>query len=214
MLKAYRDDYGFHFSTKFFNTNINLTIYKTYRTTWTLGIRGSVPSSSRMVLFLDYDEHLLEFIIPEVKYLIQKYHLSSFYILKSSQRPNGFHVVCIDELTYREHMKIINETSCDEYYRSMPIRTDHHSWVLRILKKAGSPSPKLIKIIKSPFNTRKKSLAHYLYLKHQHGVMKRPKNLDKNKILYTIQYGTMNFIDANKIPKIKDNKPKNLKQPK
>lgn len=205
-LKIFRDDYGFHFISKFFNTNINIGIYKTFKTTWTMGIRNNVPSNGKMVLFLDYDAHLLEFIIKEIKYLQHKYHLSSFYILKSSQKPYGWHAINIDELTYKEHMRIINETSCDEYYRQMPIKTDYHSWVIRTLRKGGSKAPKIIKIIKSPYNERKKSLAHYLYLKYQHNINKRPKNLDKNKKLYLIEYGTMNYIDVEDIPKIKDKK--------
>lgn len=203
LLKIFHDDYGFHLNAKFFNTNIHLAIFQTYKTTWTLGIKNVTPSGHR-VLFIDYDEHLIEHITTEIQYLIRKYHLSDAYIFKSSNRPNGFHCIIIDKLTYKEHMRIINETSCDEYYRKMPITTDHHHWVLRCLKKEGSITPKLVKIIKSPYNERKKSLAHYLYLKHQYKVNKRPKNLDKNKILYTIQYGTMNFIKADDIPKIKE----------
>jgi hypothetical protein len=194
-VKFYFDDYGFHFRTRIFNINIEIQIYKTYKTTQTFGIRNLCPDGTR-IIFTDYDEHLLEHIIPEIKSLQQRHRLSDFYIFKSGNKPNGFHAVNIDKLRYKEFIRIINETSADEYYRNMPIKVDEHSWVLRTIRKGTSPSPKLIRIIRSPYQKREKSLAHYLYLKYQHGIMKRPKNLDKNKILYTIQYGTMNFTNA------------------
>jgi len=200
IIKAYKDDYGFHFRARIFNHNLELQAYKTHPTTGTFGIRNNTPSGHRC-LFLDYDEHLLEFIKPELEYLQKKYKLSEFYIFKSSIRPNGFHAINIDKLNYKEFIRIMGETSCDEYYRKMPITTDHHSWVLRSLKKKGSITPKLVTIIKSPHQQRKKSLAHHLYLKWQYGLKKKPKNLDNNKKLYSIIYGTMNYTEVKDIPR-------------
>jgi len=200
LLKAYKDDYGSHLRIRIFSLNLEIQLYRTHRTTGTLGIRNNTPDGKRL-LFMDYDEHLLEFIEPEIKHLQKTYGLSDFYIFKSSLKPNGFHAICLDKLRYKEFINIINQSSCDEYYRKMPITTDHHSWVLRSLKKEGSIKPKLVKIIKSKHQEREKSLAHYLYLKHQHNIKNKPKKLDKNKILYTIQYGTMNYIKADELKK-------------
>jgi len=205
MLRIYKDDYGFHFISKLFNTNINTTIYKTYPTAWTLGIRNLVPSGKR-IIFCDYDMHLLEHITPEIQHIQKKYHLSNFYILKSSQKPNGWHAICLDELTLKEMMRILQEMSCDEYFRLMPVKHDQHSWVLRSIGKAGSKAPKLVKIIKSPHQERKKSLAHYLYLKYHFGLKTpKPKNCDNNKKVFFIEYGTMNYIDIDKTKNLSHN---------
>jgi len=198
ILRIYKDAYGFHAKIRLFNLNTELQIYRTYNTTQSFGITNNTPSGHRLI-FCDYDEHLLEFIIPEIHHIQKKYHLSSFFIFKSGTKINGFHAICLDKLRYKEFLQIINETSADEYYRKMPIKLDQNRWILRTIRKGNSPAPKLIKIITSPYNDRTKSLAHYLYLKHQHRIRKKPKNLDKNKILYTLEYGTMNFVNANNL---------------
>lgn len=198
--KIHRDEYGLHGKFALFDFNLQIKFNKTYNLAYTVGLRNNV--AGMRLMFCDYDSTTLEFLIEELKYIQEKFFLSDFYIFQSSQKKDGFHAICLDKMKYKKFLEAMSYTSCDDYYKIKPIENDNNSWVLRILNKSASQKPKLIKILKSKYQNRKKSLAHALYLKYQHGVkINQLKNLDDNKILHVIKYGTLNFIDAKKLSK-------------
>ena len=202
-IKTKYDLYGLHLTIKIGKYNFKAKFNKTYDMAMTLGIRNNTPCGKR-IIHIDYDNHLIEHLIPELKYLQKKYRLSDFYLFKSSQKKHGFHAICIDKLNYEEWIRLIGETSCDDYYKYMPVICDFHSWVLRVLKKDGSHTPRLIKVLRSPYQKRKKSFAHYLFLKNHYNLkVVKPKNMDKNTKLYDVVYGTLNYIKKGKNIKVK-----------
>jgi len=198
---CFRNDYGWHLRFAIGRLNFQSKIFSDYKLAWTVGLRNNTPSGHRL-LFCDYDNQLLDFVIDELTYLQEEYRLSDIYIFKASQKENSYHAICLDKLTYRQFKEILDQTSVDEYYRDMPVTNDHHSWVLRILEKKDSVAPKLIKILKSKYNIRRKSLAHASYLEKHHKVdVSHLKFLDKNKHSWAIVYGTLNFIDVDDLLK-------------
>ena len=185
----------FNISHSLLRINFVIRIYQRFDTETTVGIRNSTQDGKRL-LFLDYDNILFEeHLIPELKYLQKKYLLSDFYIFKSSQKIGNYHVICLDKLKAREWMSIIEETNVDNNYKNVPVIVDNKAWVLRFLPKRASKKPLLIKILKSSYNKRNKSLAHALFLKYNYNIsIEHIKKLDKNTDVTITTYETLNYI--------------------
>lgn len=200
--KLYRDIYGFHVKASLLSINTEILLFSASNRAKTIGVKN-VCQDSRRVIFLDYDDHLLEFLEDEIKYLQERFYLSDFYIFKSGSKHNGFHAICIDKVSFKENMRIVDETSCDSHYKAMSIRGDHHTCVLRILKKGATPAPTLIKKIKSDYSVRKKSRAHYNFLRLHYGIKDKPRNLDKSKRLYIIGYEAVKGVKPEELKEVR-----------
>lgn len=201
IFQIFHNEYGLHFRFGLWGWNFHAKAFTDYKLAYAVGIRNNTTDGKR-VPFFDYDNTLFEFLIPELKHLQEKYMLSDLYVFKSSQKEHGYHVIGLDKLPYREWLSLVGESSCDEYYRTMPVSNDYGSWVLRITKKKNSSAPKLKCVIRSKHQLRQKSLAHALFLKNQHKVdISRLKHLDSNTQLYTINFGTLNFLDKKETKK-------------
>ena len=188
-----------------FKRNLVIRLFNSFDVEHTIGIRNSTEDGKRLV-FLDYDNMLYEeHLLPELRYLQQKHGLSDLYVFKSSQRAGAYHVICLDKLTAREWIRLIEETNVDQNYKRIPVFVDNKAWVLRFLPKKDSKKPELIKIIKSKNNDRIKSRPHALFLHYNYDIsIKGLKNLDKySKVTRTI-YGTLNYIRTGE--KMKDMK--------
>jgi hypothetical protein len=186
--------YGLQITIKLFGYELWIRGHKDYMTAKTLGIKGRTLDG-KSVPFFDFDNHLLEHLIPELQYLQTRHKLSSLYLFQSSQKPHSYHVIGLDKLDYEEWINILNETTCDKFYREMPITNDYKEWCIRITPKLGSIAPRLIKILPSPYNERPKSRPHWLFLKYHHNIKSRePSNLDNYTKLYTTTYTTLNYL--------------------
>jgi hypothetical protein len=186
--------YGIQITIKLFGYELWIRGHKDYFTAKTLGIKNRCMDG-KYVFFADFDNHLLEQLIPELQYLQSKHKLSNLYIFRSSQKPHSYLVMGIDKLNYERWVSILNETSCDKFYKDMPITNDYKQWCMRITPKAGSIAPKLIRILQSPNQEREKSRPHWLFLKYHHNLKGcEPNNLDHYNKLYTTQYTTLNYI--------------------
>lgn len=196
-----KSKYQTQIELKLFNRIFKFITHKNKEVAWTAGIRN-YTNQGKVVLFLDYDEILLEeMLIPELKYLQEKYKLSDLYIIKSSHKEHSYHVIGLDKLNARTWADILDESSCDQSYKRTPLILDHSSWVLRITEKGDTQSPKYLMTLKSKYQDREKSKAHYLFLKYHYNIeMEEPPNLDDNTILGVIKYPTLSNIkqDMNK----------------
>lgn len=174
----------------------NLHIYKMPKIARTIGIRNHTLEGKRLC-FLDYDNIMLkEQLIPELRYYQNKYKLSNFYVFKSSQKPNAYHVICLDKMNPNEWMRLLTESGCDERYKTTSLN-DYKSWVLRINRKGETESPKFQTIISSRHNNRVKSKAHALFLNLQYGLKtKSLKRQDNNKTLPIVAYNTISNIEG------------------
>jgi hypothetical protein len=161
-----------------------------------VGIRNNCYDGSR-VIFLDYDNILYtEMLIPEIKYLQEKYSLGDFYIFKSSQKEHSYHAICLDKVKVYEWRDILNDSSCDENYKK-PALKDFKTCVLRVSKKGSSDAPRYISTIKPIFESiRERSLAHGSFLHFHYNC---PINLEKglwdtsDNLIY-VKYGTLNYL--------------------
>jgi hypothetical protein len=177
----------------YLDTGIHLrsNIFTTARTT---GIRNTCEDGKR-IIFLDYDFVLYEDqLLPELCYLQDTYHLGDFYIFKSSQKPDSYHVICLDKLEVGEWQGILQDTSCDEAYKRPRIK-DYKSSVLRITPKGTSHAPRFICVLHSDFQGNPKSRPHMNYLKLAHGIkIGKLKYLDNYKSLIHVNYPTTSNI--------------------
>lgn len=174
-------DFGFHFRT-FFDTAM------------AIGVKNNCSDGKR-VIFLDYDDiDFKTMLLPELDYLQKKYKLGDFFIFKSSQKKNGFHVICLDKLTARQWMTFLKETGCDENYKLLSIHPQR-TWVLRMSAKGKSDAPIFIYRMTSQYANRlEMSFVHSNWLKYHYGVdITGLHNFDKSDSLPIVEYGTLNW---------------------
>mgnify|MGYP001550208708 CR=1 FL=1 len=89
----------------------------------------------KYIVFLDYDNRELEWVVDEVEYLQEMYDLSTAYIFNSSK--NSYHVITFDKLCYTEYLQLLNESSVDPHYRKIPFTFGKRVWTLRNSAKNG-----------------------------------------------------------------------------
>lgn len=191
--------YGFKLHIEIFRLNFIIKIFRHFDTESTVGFRNSTGDGKRLV-FLDYENILFkEHLLPELKYLQNRFHLSDFYIFKSSQKEGNYHVICLDKLNGKLWCDVVEQTNVDQNYKRIPIYVDNKSWVLRFFPKGKSHQPRFIGVMKSRFNNRQKSNAHALLLHYHYGIrINHLRNLDKNTNVTTTLYKTLNYIKTKK----------------
>lgn len=188
------NQFGITFQIKTKNINIELKLQQFFSAKDAIGIR-SKTTSGHNIIFLDYDNILYkEMLVPEIKYLQDKYKLSDFYILKSSQKSDNYHAICLDKLRPKEWMKILEDTSCDDNYKKTSLR-DYKAWTLRISPKGDSKAPMYYATVHSPYNKREKSLAHKQFLSYHYNIpIQEDGKYDQSGTLLTTEYKTINTI--------------------
>lgn len=113
---------------------------------WTFLLR-SVPERTKLhfgmgnrcrdgmyVLFLDYDTTPKEWVVAEIELLHQLYAglLGAAYLF---QTKHGFHVVFLQKHTLGMIVDMMNCTSMDKSYKTIPLQYAHRVWILRQSKK-------------------------------------------------------------------------------
>lgn len=96
----------------------------------TIGVCNKV--GNRYVPFLDYDYDNKLSIFGELRSLQENNILGNAYIFKTK---HGYHVIFLDLLTYDEWLHLLDQTSCDQYYKEVPQMNDSRMWVLRLSQK-------------------------------------------------------------------------------
>jgi hypothetical protein len=161
-----------------------------------LGLRNNTFDAKR-VLFFDYDQILYdEMLLPEIRYLQDKYGLGTFYIYRSSQKEHSYHAVCFDKVKVYEWKTILDDSSCDEAYKK-PALKDFKTCVLRVSTKGKSQKPRYLTQITPLIPTnRESSLAHANFFKFHYDT---PIDLtigkwDNSDKLIFVKYGTLNYL--------------------
>jgi hypothetical protein len=172
------------------NWDISLSIKATVKTK---GVYDIVPHTPYHVIFLDYDRFMLQWLVDELKYFIEKYKLSEFIIMESS--PLSYHAICFSQVTWKEAMTIINESNCDDLYKDAAT-FDFKSKVLRTFPKGDTPMPKFKMIVPSNHNQKTKSLGHINYYKFKFNIQDINETNAINNGIYQIQYTTKNHING------------------
>ena len=143
----------------FFRTAINF-FFRTSKekTHFHYGI-GNRCKGGLYCVFLDYDNTPREWILEELAVLQHKHHLGNAHLWSTK---HGMHVIFLDKVPLKTLLIIMQDTTCDDNYRLVPLHHARKVWVLRQTNKndetiqyAGSLQHK---------STYQKSNAHKEYL--------------------------------------------------
>lgn len=89
----------------------------------------------RYVPFFDYDIDNKLALFQEIRSLQEKHFLGNAYFFKTRR---GYHVIFLDLLTYDEWLYLLNDSTCDQYYKEVPQMNNTKMWVLRITPKKNN----------------------------------------------------------------------------
>jgi len=106
------------------------------------------------VIFIDYDNILYRIVEDELRYLMEEYNLSPFYIFNSQESKDShgeiygnYMAICLTKKTFREVIEIQNELHCDQAYKRIPLIYRFKTWVLRLGNKGNKGRPKFKEVI-------------------------------------------------------------------
>lgn len=108
----------------------------------------------RYCIFLDYDYTEETAIDKDIRGLQKKYRLGNAYYFKTL---NGFHIMFMDLVEYKELLKILNSSTCDEHYKYVSTKNNNRTWVLRITPKKKGNTVDFHKVIT---HTQERALSH------------------------------------------------------
>lgn len=122
---------------------------------------GNRCKNGQYVLFLDYDDTPLEWVEEELLLLQKRFEflLGDAYLFKTK---NGIHVIFLEKHHLGRIIQMMDMTSCDKNYKTVPLLYARKVWVLRQSEKKGEDIRYLGKL-SSP-STWDRSKAHALYL--------------------------------------------------
>lgn len=89
----------------------------------------------RYVPFFDYDFDNKLAIFQEIRSLQEKHFLGNAYFFKTKA---GYHVIFLDLMTYDEWLYLLNDSTCDKYYKEVPQMNNSKMWVLRVTPKKNN----------------------------------------------------------------------------
>jgi hypothetical protein len=150
---------------------------------------GNRCTDGKYVLFLDYDDTPLEWVLEELRLLQRtfKNEVGTGYVF---QTKNGFHVVFLEKHFLGRIVDFMNVSSCDKNYKEVPMQYARRVWILRQSKKKDEEIKYLGAYIAKADII--KSLAHRLYLHQMMNVpiadMPSHKWFDTEKNLYMGYY--------------------------
>jgi len=155
------------------------------------------------VLFLDYDNILYRIVEDELKYLMEEYNLSPFYVFISKEKKdsNGetygnYMAVCLTKNTFRQVVQMQNELHVDSAYKRIALTYRFKTWVLRLGPKGKKGRPIFKEIVGDVKKTHPQDVsnAHLQALRAIYPEIPKIKykNLDKNNIknLFVSEYKT------------------------
>ncbi len=87
------------------------------------------------LVFLDYDYDNIKSIRQEIMSLQNEYTLGNAYLFKTTA---GYHVYFMDLMNYDEFVEILDASSCDKYYKSVPKKNNIRTWILRTTSKGSN----------------------------------------------------------------------------
>lgn len=169
----------------------SLNIYK--KPQWVSGIT-SMCADMKHIVMIDWD-NVCRWIVEKELEILSKERQAPFYLFKTKEEKKGkelvgnYHAICLVKYHPFEIIyKIIADTSCDNAYRTMPLRNIYRSWVLRISDKKGSNKPKFVKVIYNVLDRMKEpvlqeiSSAHLKVLKELYPEIPNIKYVNKDNL--------------------------------
>jgi len=136
----------------------------------TAGVESRIPKTALHVTFLDYDnivgissEEPELRLKEELQFLQEEREIGNFHVFGT--RDEGRHAICLDALSFRDVMDIVDFSSCDLKFKSAPRINEYRCWVLRFASKGKRGAPRYLYTVESPFEGKNlQSLGHAKYL--------------------------------------------------
>lgn len=119
---------------------------------------GNRCNDGKYVLFLDYDHLPLEWVEEEIL-LLQDLGLGNAYVFKTK---HGIHVVFLEKYYLGLMSNLLDVTSADKNYKSIPMQYARKIWILRQSNKKDESIEYLG--VRKKRGLPEKSLAHASYL--------------------------------------------------
>jgi hypothetical protein len=159
----------------------------------TAGVSARVKHTTEFVTMSDYDNVKDSRLVEELLYLQELHRLGDFFVFASNEFNR--HVVCLDRLTLKEAIDVINNSTCDAVFKRGIRINEYRTWILRALEKGSRSKPRYLYTLQSPFNgERLQSQAHGLFLQRYYGANVRLVNPDGNDELEVQGYKTSSKI--------------------
>jgi hypothetical protein len=118
----------------------------------TLGL-NSICENGENIIMLDYDNVDIAVLVNEIQYVIDKYMLSDFYVIHST---NGHNAFCLDKIPLEILKNIFKDSiHCDKNFKEMSIKKGYSTIRIGIDKQYKLTITKTI-----PYNKYTKSKVH------------------------------------------------------
>ncbi len=155
---------------------------------------GSRTFEGRFVFFADYDKIELSDLLRELRYIQDKFELSTIYVFEMD-RIHSYHAICLDTFSMVQAFDILQNTSCDAAFIKAPKIFMGREWILRIGKKGSRARPSFTCKLRSKYDTRVISSAHKLFLElHYKLDVRKHKKEDGHLKVPLIEYNTFNRV--------------------
>lgn len=91
-------------------------------------------ADGRYCLFLDYDDVPYDWVVEELRFLIDDFGLGDVHVFRTNK---GFHAICTTKYCLREVVEVMRSSSIDAAYLDVPLREAKKLWTLRTSAKGG-----------------------------------------------------------------------------
>lgn len=129
----------------------------------------------KFIVFLDYDDIPLSWVMKEISSLQNHFKLGDFYIMQSSD--NSYHAVCFSKVYLKTLMSILYNSSVDENYHRIPFTIGKRLLTLRLSKKNGKGINFICKL--NGFDSKLESREHKIFFNNLFDIINK-KDLYKN----------------------------------
>jgi hypothetical protein len=156
----------------------------------------NVTQDRMFVPFFDYDGVDLKTVRMDVRKLQLRFDLGTFVIAHGGGK--HFHAIGFTRLELPELEFVLQNSVCDEKYKTYALKSTNRSWVLRLTakknirtKKEMRPAMKYLETVHAP-TSRQASRAHVMLINKFYGidVMRNFRLLDRYKRATFITYPT------------------------
>ena len=165
-----------------FETRMYFGIFRRFNS-WKTGITNRCKNGE-FVLFLDYDEVPLEWVLDELKWLQSEEYLGDIHIFKTAK---GYHAVNTEKRSFTEILRLMNLTSADPHFINVPLKYGKKVWTLRTSDKKNKPKTSFVMTMKGSIPI-KQSSPHNWLLRNLYGIKISKKYEDGEKHFYKSKY--------------------------
>lgn len=153
-----------------------------------------IPGTMDFCLFADWDQIVDKEIKENLPWVQDLFEIGDFHVLSTGEFHR--HGICVDRLTMREVVQILEQIDCDYNFKRGVKLNERRTWILRVCEKGARPKPEYQYTINSPHNGKNlQSEAHALFLKYYYEVPVRLVNPDGNTKLDIQDYLTATRVN-------------------